>query len=165
MWVADKVLQDIYGEEVKKVSEVLFLLLIKINHFSSSLYLLLTCRHSLLIPLFPVLALTDEQAQAAEARQKAMVTATKNDDSESNLSVDSSSLTGKQEGLIVAMDQHIANITRPATNILLFFSMCIHIHDLESNVLSAAKKWLDLYDDETRAYKNMRRKGLEMSDM
>ena len=94
-----------------------------------------------------------------------MATATKNDDSESNLSVDSSSLTGKKEGLHVAMDQHIANITRPTKNVLLFFAMCVHIHDLEAKVLSAASLWLELYDDETRDYQNMRRKGLEMSDL
>jgi hypothetical protein len=93
-----------------------------------------------------------------------MATATKNDDSESNLSVDSS-LNGKRDGLNVAVDQHIANITRPTTNVLLFFAMCVNIHDLETKVLSAANRWLKLYDDETREYKMLRRKGLEMSNL
>lgn len=94
-----------------------------------------------------------------------MAAATKNDDSESNLSVDASSLTGKKELLNVAMDQRIANITRPTKNVLLFFAMCIHIYDLEKSVQAISHKWLDLYDDETREYKNMRKKGLEMSEM
>mmetsp|Transcript_11155 Transcript_11155/g.18218 ORF Transcript_11155/g.18218 Transcript_11155/m.18218 type:complete len:778 (+) Transcript_11155:84-2417(+) len=104
------------------------------------------------------------KAQAAEARQKAMATATKNDDSESNLSIDSN-LNDKKNSLHVALDQHIANVTRPEGNILLFFAMCVNIHDLESKPLAAAHKWLELYDDETRAYKVIRRKGMEMADL
>ena len=91
-----------------------------------------------------------------------MASATKNDDSESNLSVDSN-LNGKK--LHIAVDQHIAIITRPKNNVLLFLAMCVNLHDLEVKVLTAAKKWIDMYDDESREFKNLLRKGLEISNL
>jgi hypothetical protein len=93
-----------------------------------------------------------------------MATATKNDDSESNLSVDSTQ-NGKKNSLHVAQEQHIANVTRPTRNVLLFFAMCVNIYDLDSKPLAAAGKWLQLYDDESRDFKMLRRKGMEMADL
>lgn len=88
--------------------------------------------------------------------------ATKNDDSESNLSVE---VTDKKDRLHVALEQRIAIATRPARNVLLFFAMCVHMHDLDAKPLAVARRWLELYDDESRDYKLLRRKGLEMSDL
>jgi hypothetical protein len=43
--------------------------------------------------------------------------------------------------------------------------MCVNIYDLDSKPLAAAGKWLQLYDDESRDFKMLRRKGMEMADL
>lgn len=145
IWITDKILQDRYGEEVNKVRSTPTL---------RRAFCLLDCSTFSLV-----------QAKAEETRQKAMVKASKNDDSESNLSVDSSLLGKKEKRVNVSMDQRIADITRPSVNVLLFLAMCSNIHILEFKVLSATNKWLKVYDDDTREFKMLKRKGLEMSNI
>ncbi len=105
------------------------------------------------------------KAQVTEARRKAQAAATKNDDSESNLSVDSEKEGRKAVGLNIALDLQIAQITRPTRNVLLFFAMCINIYDLEAKALSISNRWIKVYDDDSRDYKMLKRKGLELSNL
>lgn len=69
----------------------------------------------------------------------------------------------QKNSLHVALDQHIANVTRPTRNVLLFFAMCVNIYDLEAKSLAAAQRWLKMYDDESRDFNMLKRKGMEMA--
>jgi len=102
----------------------------------------------------------ENRAHAVISRKKAM--SSRHDESESNLSI-GSDYENKSDALEV--EKVVANMTRPSDRVLLFFAVCVHLHDLEARDIALASKWLDKWDDKSRAYSSIRKRGLEMSNL
>jgi alanine racemase len=84
------------------------------------------------------------------------------DESESNLSVGSDY---EKKNNVNEVSKQIAALTRPVDHILLFFGICSHMADLDETDREMATKWINRWDDKSRAYQQLRDRGRELANL